>query len=231
MVLHEIEDMTTKNDQLTTIYIVRHGESDYNALPNKNIYKPGMWGEGGARLTKRGEIQAKKRAKHLKHIHFDAIFSSAATRAIQTAEIVKLERKLAIQTTEVIHERLNYILPGKTYTQTFEKIKKIVNDLDNEAKLAYKPDNQEAMRDESVNETATRLLTFLRKIAVSYKNKTVLVVNHGNNMKALLAHLGYAPYDELMHEGSVENTAYIVLESDGVDFFIKDVQGVQKHTD
>lgn len=208
---------------MTTIYIVRHGESKYNVLRHEDIYIPGQWGEGGAPLTKNGKKQAKERANHLKSIHFDAIFSSDATRAIQTAEIIKLGRKLTIQTTQILRERLTHKLPGKTYEETKNEIREALKNLNEKAKLAYKPHPEL----ESVNETASRLITFLREIAVGYKNKTVLIINHGNNMRALLQHLGYATYDELSPKGSVANTSYIILESDGVDFFVKETHGLE----
>lgn len=221
--------MMMKNN-LTTIYIIRHGESEYNALPQEKEYVPGQWGVPGAPLTKKGIEQAHKRAEELKNIHFDAIFSSPASRATGTAEILKLQRELEVQTTKKLHERLTYMLPKKSFEETEREIKEILKNLDEKTKLAYKPENQDEMRNESANETATRLITFLREIAIGYKNKTVLVINHANNMRALLQHLGYATYDELLPKGSIENTAYIVLKSDGIDFFIKETKGVHKYT-
>src|SRR5215469_10919114 len=96
------EDLTMKNNGVTTIYILRHGESAYNALTTEDHYVPGQWGPGGAPLTEKGKKEAKMRAESLKHIHFDAIFSSDVTRAIETAKILKLERKLVISTTKAI---------------------------------------------------------------------------------------------------------------------------------
>ncbi len=222
------EGMMTKN-KITTIYIVRHGESEYNALTNENLYIPGQWGVKGAPLTNEGKKQARKRAEDLKHVKFDAIFSADVARAMQTAEIIKLERKLAIQTTNIIHERLSYMLLGKTFTETEKEIRKTLEELDEKAKMAYKPEGQDEMRNESINENATRMLTFLREIAVTYEGKTVLVVNHANNMKAILLHLGFATFDEISPKGTIENIAYIVLESDGVDFFVKETKGIHKY--
>lgn len=217
-----------KNKDLATIYIVRHGESAYNALTHEDQYIPGQWGSGGAPLTKKGREQAQKRAESLKHIDFAAIFASDVSRAVQTAEILKLERKLAITTRKAIYERLSYQFPGKSFSETAKEIREILKTLDDKAKLAYKPHGQETMRDESSDETAARLLIFLREIAVGYKGKTVLVVNHANNMRALLQHLGYATIEELYPRGAIENMAYIVLESDGVDFFVKQTEGIHK---
>jgi broad specificity phosphatase PhoE len=214
-------------NNFATLYIVRHGESAYNALPKEDQYIPGIFGPGGAPLTETGKEQAAKRAEDLRHIHFDAIFSSDVSRTTQTAEILKLERELAIQTTKVIRERLSYKLPKKTFSESIKEVKKILKKLDKEAQLAYKPQGQEEMSNENSNETAARVLTFLREVAIGYINKTVLIVNHANNMRAILQHLGYATIEELYPEEAIENLAYIILESDGVDFFVKETKGIQ----
>lgn len=215
-------------NNMTTIYIVRHGESEFNAILREEHYVPGQFGKGEAPLTNKGEKQAEKIAYKLEDISFDAIFSSDVARTVQTAEIIKLKRKLTIQTTNILRERYSYILPGKTFTESDKEIQKTLKKLDEKAKLAYKPDNQNEKSNESVNETAARVFTFLHEIAFTYKNKTVLVVNHANNMRAILNHLGYATYDELLPSNSIENTACIILESDGVDFFIKETFGIYK---
>jgi 2,3-bisphosphoglycerate-dependent phosphoglycerate mutase len=215
--------------KLATIYIVRHGESESNAHIDKDSSFHTQWGEFESPLTQKGEEQAQKRAEALRSIEFDAVFSSDLTRAKQTAEIIKLERKLAVQTTRVIRERSygNYLksFKDKSREQIESEMKKELTMLDEMAKMTYKPSPDV----ESPAESASRLITFLREVAVAYAGKKVLVVNHGNNMRNLLTHLGYAKFDELA-TGDIENTGYIVLESDGTDFFIKETHGVHKQT-
>lgn len=84
----------------TTIYIVRHGESEANA---KGI----LQGQKDYPLTPKGEEQALIISNELKGINFDAIFSSDLLRAKRTAEIIAVERKLAVNTTKMLRER-NY---------------------------------------------------------------------------------------------------------------------------
>jgi broad specificity phosphatase PhoE len=214
----------------TTIYLVRHGESETNANSDKGSSFHRQWGEFEAPLTEKGEEQAQKRAEDLKDIQFDAIFSSDLTRAKQTGEIIKLERQLAIETTALIRERSygNYLLSfgRKSKEEIEEKMREELGKLDELAKMNYKPGPDV----ESPNESAGRIITFLREIAVAYTGKTVLVINHGNNMRNLLTHLGYAKFDELT-SGDIENTGYVILESDGTDFFIKETHGVHKQKD
>lgn len=214
------------NNQLTTIYLVRHGQSEGNAkAKEKGIEQLAKKSEYGTPLTDIGKEQARTFAQKIKHMHFDAIFSSDLLRAQQTAEIIAMERKIAVKTTNAIRERsFRYpIEKDKTIEQMQEEIKHDLSTLDEKAKHAYKY----APHLESAEEAATRLITFLREIAISHPGKTVLVVNHGNVIRSFLSHLGWATYNELP-AGSVKNTAYVIMECDGVDFFIKETTGITK---
>lgn len=213
--------------KLTTIYIVRHGESEENInVEKRNVFQP-HFRDLESPLTKLGTLQAKKRAESLNNIKFDAIFSSDLARASQTAQIIALEKKLAVQTTkalrEIWHYRFNKLLETKSKEQIQEEMREELQKLDEKGKMQYKYDQTL----ESTEEAATRLLTFIREVAVAYPGKTILIVNHAVNMRALLTHLGFAKYDELPRN-SIEKTGYFVLETDGVDFSIKETQGINK---
>lgn len=56
-------------------------------------------------LTELGITQAKETGEKLKHIKFDAIFSSDLVRAKKTAEIIKFDRELMIETSHLLRER------------------------------------------------------------------------------------------------------------------------------
>ncbi len=207
--------------KLTTIYLVRHGESEGNA--GFSHEKSDL----GSKLTDNGLKQTYRRKISLSHIHFDAVFSSDLIRAKRTAEIISEERELVVQTVRAIREREssryleNY--PDKTNDQLLKEMGDKLKDLDDKGKMQFKltPDM------ESPEESAIRLITFLREIAVVYPGKTILVVNHGNVMRSFLTHIGWAKFDELP-TGAIQNTGYIVLQSDGVDFFVKETQGIEK---
>ena len=68
-------------------------------------------------LLKGGKDHAKNLAKELLDVHFDAVFSSDLTRTRQTAEILALERKLAVETTELLRERTFGKLEGKATSE------------------------------------------------------------------------------------------------------------------
>lgn len=66
-----------------------------------------------------------------------------------------------------------------------------------------------------------------KKTAVTYTGKTVLIVCHGSMLRTLLNHLSEKTY----LSGSISNGGFIKLESDGVDFFIKELKGIKNPHD
>ncbi len=198
---------------MTTIYVVRHGETEYNV---KKIIQ----GQSDSSLTKKGIEEIRHIAKKLKDIKFDYVFSSDLLRAKRTAEIIALEHKLEIQTTKLLRERKFGSLEGKSNSEL--QWEKRFDNLTNEQKYTYKhsPDI------ESDEEIVNRFLTFLREIAIGYPSKIILVVTHGGIIRTSLVKFGFGNYDNL-RPGAVKNGAFVKLETDGTDFFVKEVSGIQ----
>ena len=206
-------------EKYCTIYVVRHGETE------ANLHEI-VAGHFDSPLTEQGQKQAKSRAEGLKDTHFDAMFSSDLIRAKRTAEIIALDKKLAVNTTSLIRERFFGDWEGRPTKEVLEEDRKMIawrNSLTNEQKWRSKI-NYGYESDEDIS---WRLTTFLREVAAAYIGKTICVVVHGSIMRALLMDLGFAKYDELP-PGTIINTGYFVLQSDGVDFFIKETKGIKK---
>lgn len=192
-----------------TIYIARHGESEWNV-------KGLIQGQSDSPLTEKGERQALLLSKKLKNIIFDAAFSSELVRAKRTAEIMALERNLAIRTSNALLERNFGKLEGKSGKQI-----KILAEL----QMKSDPLKYKFYGVESDKEIVGRTFRFLRKIAVSHLDKNVLIVTHGSIIRVLIIHLGYATLRQLP-PFSVGNTAFVKLISDGNEFLVKDTKGV-----
>ncbi len=203
-------------NNLTTFYIVRHGQSVANI---QQI----LAGQLDSPLTQAGVNQAKKLSRDLQQVQFDAVFSSDLVRAKRTAEIITLEKKLAIATTKALRERHYGIYEGKSYTEintALEALHVKHQDLDIEKRhMLGLPST------ETIENANSRLITFLREIAVANPGKVILIVCHGGLMRYLLIHLGWAAFATLPIHG-ISNAGLIVLESDGVDFFVKETKGI-----
>ncbi len=199
-----------------TLYIVRHGETEANK--NKIVM-----GHLDAPLTALGVEQATARAEELKNIQFDAIFSSDSLRAQRTAEIIKLERQLAITTSQALRERSFGQWEGKSadeYKKNFQHLFATLTTLSAEGQKNLKL----ADDIESDEEMIGRFITQLREIAVAYQGKTVLVATHGGCIRTFLMHIGYVKYGQLP-AGTFSNAGYAKVLSDGVDFRAEEVVG------
>ncbi|MDE7059311.1 MAG: histidine phosphatase family protein, partial [Lachnospiraceae bacterium] len=79
------------------IYLIRHGETDYNKGRR-------LQGVTDIPLNERGIALAEQTARELLEIRFDKIFTSPLVRAKKTAEIIRGERKIPIIVTDGLRE-------------------------------------------------------------------------------------------------------------------------------
>ncbi len=191
------------------IYVVRHGETEWNA---KKITQ----GHTNIPLNQAGKVQAGELAKNLQHINFYKIFSSDLLRAKQTAKIVALERKIAVETTKLLRERRYGHFEGKP-AEALKEFDIMRSILSKDEKFRFKP-----YKDiESDEEVVTRIIRLIREISTSYIGKTILFVTHGGIMRAFLNHLGMD-----LSQGSIGNGAYAEILSDGIDIFLQEIRGI-----
>lgn len=205
-----------QNTKYCKFYFVRHGETEWNI-------KKLIQGHHDSPLSENGVKQAEEAAKKLKDIKFSYAFSSDLGRAYRTASIIAADRDLAIKTNKLLRESAFGPFEGKSIDYFRETLKKAITYRDGlygEQSLEYKIHPEV----ESDGETATRMLTFLREVAVAYPGETVLAVSHARSILSMLAKLGFGDVDS----NTIGNTAYAVIESDGVDFFVRETAGIDK---
>ncbi len=211
--------MKNNIDKYCTIYVVRHGETEWNV---KDI----IMGHKDSPLTRKGKKQARNIASNLRSEKFDSIFSSDLLRAKRTAEIIALEHNLVIKTSKLLREKTWGSWEGKLvkrYRKELQSVFEKYQRLSEKKKHTFRV----AKDIETNEEIAIRLITFLREAAVAYAGKNIVVVTHGVAMTILLIHLGFATYDELT-PAQIDNAAYVKILSDGIDFFVKETFGVHK---
>lgn len=88
------------------IYLVRHGQTEWNALHK-------VQGSTDNVLNEEGIKQARQVAEKMKNITIDLIISSPMKRAIQTAEIIRRNRDIPIQIDNRLREREFGTFEGK----------------------------------------------------------------------------------------------------------------------
>lgn len=202
-------------NRLTTFYIVRHGESEANVqkiFQGQKINTP---------LTDKGKEQAKKLADELRNVQIDVVISSDLTRAHQTAEIIANSKNLQVRLDIRFRERSMEKYDGMK-THDFLKLYTEENwrCLSDEEKLSHKLDPT----DENFNEIYNRFIDGLQELALTYKNKTILIVSHGGVIRGFLIKNGYGNFEDV---GGIENTGYIKIKSNGKNFDVEEVKGLK----
>ncbi len=148
------------------IYLVRHGQTDYNL---KNLFQ----GITDNPLNETGIKQAEELAQMLKEVKFDVIFSSPLRRALQTAEIIRREN--TGNPPIIVDERLREIDMGEWEGKHAPTIKENYRELFEEIwkdPFKFNPPGGERFRD-----MVERLRSFLNDLKSSdYEN--VLIVAH-----------------------------------------------------
>ncbi len=146
--------------KMTTIFLVRHGETVDNA---RQI----MQGQTQGELNEVGYQQAQQVAERLSAEAIDVVVASDLRRAIQTAEVIAKSHGLPVVTTPLLRER-----DWGSFTGRF------IPDLRGETW----PDDIE-----SEEALLKRAQEFLQKMTATYEGKRVVAVGHGIINKAILA--------------------------------------------
>lgn len=90
--------------KLTTIYLIRHAQSEGNAHFDKGLGRL-PFTELGSDLTEFGVAQAKELVADLKEVSFSAIYSSHLRRAFHTAEILAVSKGMPVVQMKELRER------------------------------------------------------------------------------------------------------------------------------
>jgi broad specificity phosphatase PhoE len=207
-------------DLTTTLYIVRHGES----LDNAGI--PHIRTPEGSELTERGRQQAHTVARELSGVHADAVIASNLLRARQTAEIIAADRHLEVRVIPELQERSVGSFIGRENLRHLEEYRARYEAYDHGSekdRMAWKL----AEDWESLDEALERFVRAVTAVADEYRHKTVIVVAHGTVMRTFLIFAGFGTLDQLP-EGTVDNTGYIVVKTDGRHWHIVDTHGVHR---
>ncbi|MBI4973219.1 histidine phosphatase family protein [Candidatus Roizmanbacteria bacterium] len=202
----------------TTLYIVRHGESEGNVQGD-------IFGADPP-LTEKGIHQAQALSLIFESKILHHVYASSLKRAHKTAQIIADKKGLPVSLHEGIRERHFGSLEGKTgaygkehHGLAYEKFNTV---------SAVEQMNWKVVPDmESFGEALKRVLKAFDEITHTHKGKTLLLVSHANVMLSLLAHLQFATFNE-MPQGTIQNTAYIKIEKNDDVYSITETQGITK---
>lgn len=205
-----------KENDFCTLYIVRHGETDWNR-------KKLLQGRKGVGLNSDGIAQTQKAAKFFNTLDIDAIYSSNLHRAKQTARIIYTKKNLQVKITDKLQERAYGMFEG----MDLEGIQnKHFPELSHLSIPEFWPQLEEHPEVESYTQIIERIIPYIQKVAASHKKQSIILVTHAGILRALLVYLKYATYPQLLQRGVLENLANIKIESDGHKLRIMEIRGI-----
>jgi broad specificity phosphatase PhoE len=196
----------------TTIYLVRHGESEANRdhLVSGGGHNP--------ELTKKGEKQAIGTKKKLSSINFHKVYSSDLKRAVKTAEIVSGKSIHPTKQLKNLREKHYGSYEGKPSNHLNKDMQARLT-LPKSESWAYK--HIEDM--ESDNDLADRLFKQIEELALKHMGQTILIGSHGTAIRVILMRLQDKQYKDMSKQ--IKNGGYIKLLYKDGSLFIDEVSG------
>jgi broad specificity phosphatase PhoE len=143
---------------VTTLLLVRHGETDWNAEGR-------LQGHTDRPLNERGRSQAKELAERLAGEGADAIYASDLTRAKETAEIVGARLGLTVVIDADLREKNWGSWEGLTG--------------DERVRVEFEGESTKEHRD--------RMVRAVQRIAERHPGQRVIVVTHGGSLRRVQA--------------------------------------------
>jgi uncharacterized phosphatase len=163
---------------MTSLYLVRHGETDWNAQRR-------IQGSTDIPLNATGRMQAETTGALLARRSWDGIYASPLSRAVETASIIAAAVGLGKPATIAAIVERNY---GEAEGLNWEEIERLF------------PGDEPVPGRETHAEVAARVVPALVSLAVSRPGDSLIVVTHGGVIRSLV---GVVAPDET--HGSITN--------------------------
>lgn len=170
-----------KNEETLKLYIVRHGETEWNVIKR-------FQGQLNTPLTEKGMEKLRKTGKKLENVLFDEVYTSELGRTVASAEIILNEnrgyrnKKLELKKLAELNEVYFGVWQGLTYEEVFLKYPEEANNYFYNVKN-YKAENVEA---ENLKDALERFLKGINKILDSHESGNILVVTHGTVLEMFM---------------------------------------------
>lgn len=185
------------------IYLVRHGETDWNIVRK-------LQGRTDIPLNENGMEAARKTGEALKDVPFTRAFSSPLARAMETARLILGGRKIPITPDERIIEiafgefeglcskRGNYEIPDPEFQNFFLN------------PASYRPPKG----GESLESLTERTRNFIQDLTSKreWEEETILVATHGAAVRGLLNAVTNNPISNFWHGGVPKNCSVSIVE-------------------
>lgn len=181
-----------------TIYIVRHGQTEWNLLGKTQ-------GHGNSDLTPKGIEQAELLADSMTKYPIDYIYSSDLGRAYQTAKIIGNKLNIEVEKTEALREMNFGTWEGRIIKDIIEEDPELYKMWRNEPHLAKIPQG------ETLSQIKERTDAFIKEINEKYDGKHIVLVTHSLCARIML--LSFLDSDvKNIYRINQANTALNIIE-------------------
>lgn len=191
------------------IYLMRHGETDWN--------KEGkLQGSADIPLNENGIRLAQETAQALKEIPFEVIYSSPLCRARKTAELMRLERQIPI----FEDARLKEMSFGR---YEGDSIYQAAHDAENPLyKFIREPENFNAQDGENFSDVIARAQNYIDEVLIPAQKEysTVLITAHGAFIRCFLRCIENRPLSAFWGGIPLKNCCVTAMELQGMNIKI-----------
>lgn len=180
------------------LYLVRHGETDWN-IQNK------IQGKSDTVLNETGKKQAEALAGLLKENYtIDAVYTSPQKRALETAQVIG--REMGIE--PIIKQGLEEMSLGKWEGYSWRQVRELFPE---EYSIWHKNRRYQLPPEgESYQQLLDRLLEALNGI-IAENTGNVLIVTHSAVIMTLMSYIYDTPFEDMARNYKIGNTEIVEL--------------------
>lgn len=184
------------------LYLVRHGETEWNLLNR-------IQGQSDIPLNENGRNQARELAKAIQSsgLVFDRIYTSRMIRAKETAEIIAADLQTKFSVLDGIEEMNLGKWEGYTWRQVREAFPEEYAIWHENRRYQVPPEG------ESYEQLLQRVLPVLKRVAGEGEGKA-LMVTHSAVIMTLLSFFYDKPFEDMAKNFKTKNTEIVELKED-----------------
>lgn len=191
--------MRGKEPMKTTLYVTRHGETEWNIAKR-------MQGRKNSNLTDKGMLQAKQLGEHIKDIPLHVIYSSPSGRTMHTAELIKGERSIPIIADEHFYEINMGIWEGQMLADLEAHYPEEVYTFWNE------PHRFCSTSGENFYDVYNRVIEGVNFLLEKHRGQNILIVSHAAAAKLLVGHFAGLSVEKVWDDPFMHSASLSIIE-------------------
>jgi len=191
----------------TNIFLVRHGETEWNKQNR-------LQGNLDSPLSRKGIRQAHEAKKSLERYVIDKAYVSPLKRARDTMDIILEDRELEAVTIDNLREINLGPWEGKTRAETMQ------SHPDEYLAFWENPDSFYLPGADTFHALQQRVVKALESIFLKEKNKNVIVVSHWIAIKVAITYYSSIPISNLSDIADPDNGSFLLLSRRDKEVFI-----------